>query len=252
MAPKYHLFYEILKNQLIRLPFVRSLAKLFHNTGINQDPNKVVCTYDFYRRAAHQAGAVILELGPGQTWQVGYQFLLDGAKTVYLCDTDRYFPDSALISNSLVFNQYNGKDLPYPSESIDLICSYNVYEHLRFPETTVHETQRVLKRGGVIICSIDLRDHLFDLESPDIFDCLRYSREQWNAMTWHRSLYVNRMRASDWIQLHIEAGFDIRWTNSFESSVARRHFLNGKLKYLRAFRSSDRFIHRIELIAVKT
>jgi len=250
-SKQLNLIAEAFKNQLIRIPIVKSLAKLKHQTGINQDPDQVDQVYTFYKRAGQQLGSTILELGPGQTWQVADQFCKDGAQSVYLCDIERYFPDSALQDQSIMFLPYQGKEIPLPSGCIDLVCSSNVYEHLRYPDTTIRETWRVLKQGGAVIHSIDLRDHYFDANSTRTFECLRYSQERWNAMTWHRSVYVNRLRASEWIRLHAQAGFQICWTEVVESLTAKQAFAEGGLRYLRTIDGLDRFTHRLDLLARK-
>jgi SAM-dependent methyltransferase len=41
-----------------------------------------------------------------------------------------------------------GENLPFPSNSMDLVCSFNVFEHVAVPERVLAESIRVLKPGG--------------------------------------------------------------------------------------------------------
>ena len=49
------------------------------------------------------------------------------------------------------FVTYNGRELPFPSESFDLVYSNQVMEHVRDPEFALLEIHRVLRKGGVFI-----------------------------------------------------------------------------------------------------
>jgi len=242
---------EKIKNLLIRISFVKKIAKLLHQTGANQDPSLVQQIFAFYSQVGEVQGKTVLELGPGQTWQVADLLCAAGASCVYLCDIERYFANDVLTDNNIAFIQYAGKNLPLEDASVDYVCSYNVFEHLRSPETTINEVFRILKRGGKAIHSIDLRDHYFNLDSAKSFNCLRYSDDAWDAMTFHRSVYVNRLRVSEWIRLHLAAGFSISWTRGYENSLIRNIFNSGGVQYLSKFSDEDRFTCRLDLMVEK-
>ena len=49
------------------------------------------------------------------------------------------------------FVTYDGRTLPFPSESFDMVYSAQVMEHVRDPEFAIREIFRVLRRGGSFI-----------------------------------------------------------------------------------------------------
>jgi SAM-dependent methyltransferase len=57
------------------------------------------------------------------------------------------------VRNDLNFKTYDGLNLPFPDNSVDLIYSHQVFEHVRYPEGLLHEVKRVLKEGGFFIGS---------------------------------------------------------------------------------------------------
>jgi SAM-dependent methyltransferase len=51
------------------------------------------------------------------------------------------------------FRTFNGIDLPLPDESVDLVYSRQVFEHVREPEPLLADIRRVLRPGGSFIGS---------------------------------------------------------------------------------------------------
>lgn len=49
------------------------------------------------------------------------------------------------------FVTYNGRDLPFPDASFDLVYSHQVLEHVRFPDQVLSEVARVMLPGGVFV-----------------------------------------------------------------------------------------------------
>jgi SAM-dependent methyltransferase len=72
----------------------------------------------------------------------------DSVKRVIGVDVDKAVLQNARMDETHVF----GKDgsLPLEAESVDLIVSYAVFEHLEFPEHSIKELNRILKPGGWI------------------------------------------------------------------------------------------------------
>jgi SAM-dependent methyltransferase len=143
--------------------------------------------------------------------------------------------------------------LPFADNSFDTIWSHTVYEHLRYPELTVSEVYRVLKKGGIIIHHIDLRDHLIlDENNPDTFNMLKYSDKTWWKMTSNRSIYVNRLRSSEWLNLHSKVGHkNIKLSIYSKSEIVLEYLKKGKLNYLKKFSNDDASIAQIKITATK-
>lgn len=94
-----------------------------------------------------------------------------------------------------------------PSQSIDLLWSHAVLEHIRKNEfeNLIKETNRVLKPGAVCSHRIDLKDHL-----GGNLNSLRFSDRIWESDFMARSgFYTNRLRYSEIIDTFKLAGFQI-------------------------------------------
>lgn len=205
---------EILQNVLMGLRPIAKLAQKFHSTGINADSEKACKVFDFYSRFVPVEGKDILEIGPGHTLEVLEEAINAGAKSGTAVDVIEYLSPLRVEKTLLTYRIYDGKKLPFGSERFDLIWSHTAFEHLRYPVITVEECFRVLKRGGKMVCLIDLGDHSFHgtgvVDPLKQFDCLRYPEWLWNLMRWNRSSYVNRLRQSAWLDLFERAGFVLR------------------------------------------
>lgn len=56
-------------------------------------------------------------------------------------------------SNNLIFEKYDGTNIPYPDETFDVVISFQVIEHIQDDLNYISETYRVLKKGGLFICT---------------------------------------------------------------------------------------------------
>ncbi len=71
-------------------------------------------------------------------------------------------------------------------------------------------------------------------------------------MTWNRSNYVNRLRASDWIEIHESAGFKIINNDTETSDYIRDNYkTKSKLKYLLKYSEHDAISTKIYLVGKK-
>jgi ubiquinone/menaquinone biosynthesis C-methylase UbiE len=246
-----NIFAELIKNQLIRVPVARRYFQRFHVTGINQDEKAVREVTEFYLSYFDPHGKRVLELGPGQTWQIASQMKAAGA-TVAIADIDAYISSEKAEEIGVDYRIYDGKKLPFEDEQFDVILSHTVYEHIRFPEITITETYRLLKKGGKIVHLNDLGDHYsYGVNEDLLFNCLKYPEWLWRAMTLNRSGFVNRLRQSEWIALHEKTGFTITKSKLTFSKHIRKLYDAGKLSYLDKFSEEDRFCSQIVLCAVK-
>ncbi len=244
---------EIVKNCLIKVPFIKEIAKKRHVTGFNQSEEGIRTIFETYRRYTGFEGKNVIELGPGHTWGPAKKMKEAGAASVSIIDIERYIPDTVLGENPwLNYIMYPGGTMPLAAEQFDLVLSYTVYEHLRQPETTIRETFRILKKGGLAVHLIDLGDHLhFGHDPSKQFNCLRFGNTTWDLMSRNRSIYVNRIRKSGWRKLHREAGFTIVEEKDIIDEYSRTLFEKGGLAYLAKLEPEDRFVSNLILVVRK-
>lgn len=244
---------EIAKNYLIKVPFIKTMAKKRHVTGFNQSEAGIKTIFDTYAAYTDFAGKDIIELGPGHTWGPAKKMKEAGAASVSIIDIEKYVPDTVLQENPwLNYIIYPGGEMPLPEGAFDLVVSFTVYEHLRHPETTIRETFRILKKGGLAIHLIDLGDHMhYGLDPAKQFNCLRFGKKTWELMSMNRSIYVNRLRVSDWRRLHQEAGFSIVEEKPHIDEFCKDLYAKGKLQYLSRVSAEDRFASNLLLVVRK-
>lgn len=92
-----------------------------------------------------------------------------------------------------------------PDGSIDFVWSCVVLEHVPRAEfaTMAREMRRVLKPGGVMAHSVDLRDHM-----GGGLNNLRFPAERWDTRTiMEAGLYTNRLGYRDILDAFRDAGF---------------------------------------------
>jgi SAM-dependent methyltransferase len=215
---------EIAQNALMSIAPVRRLAQRWHSTGIKNDPGAARQAFDFLRSAGPVEGRHILEIGPGQTLKVLQYALEAGAASCTAVDIVNYFEDAPPeVLGGVALKIYDGRRLPVEDQSVDLIWSFDTFEHLRYPEITVRECRRVLRPGGRLICEVDIRDH-YETDEAKLADNLRYHRWLWNAMTWNRSAFTNRLRYSEWRRLFASAGLTVESCVTRVSDVLQREY----------------------------
>lgn len=180
---------------------------------------------------------VCLELGPGNTLINACKFLHNGAKKVILVDKyPRYIftkKQAPQIENEITFlrNKYCGsqkfdtdttdcqidtslielitsdlKEVNLP-EKIDFAYSVSVFEHIKNVEDNIKKLSHVIKDGGFMYHSIDLRDH-YNFRNPFLF--LKYSNSTWEKyLTKEGISYTNRVRYTEFKRLFEKYGFKI-------------------------------------------
>lgn len=245
---------ELILNQLIKIPAVRERAKKYHRTGISHDPTRIDRVYYELTNHVSVVSKDILELGSGKTTEIVQKAVEQGASSIAILDIERYLTNEVTDRLGINYKIYNGQKMPFESESFDLIWSNDVFEHVRFPETTVAETFRLLRPGGAVVHIIDLQDHFsYGKDEPFLaLNCLKYPKWLWELMTWNRSNFVNRLRASEWVRLHETVGFTIVAQSTEPDEFIRQHYRNEKrLEYLRAYSEHDAVSAKITLTGTK-
>jgi SAM-dependent methyltransferase len=186
----------------------------------------------------------VVELGPGQTPDLLFGALAFGARKAVGLDVERYLNsgtreignfeksynrirgavDCGRLPGNLSLREnrfrhagvvpqdcfdvrlYDGKRFPLDDESVDIIWSRSVLEHVKDYRDVLREMERVLKPGGISCHIIDLRDHTTFENGKDWLRFLKYTNAQWNLMTGHRTTWSNRVRASQWEKAFQEGG----------------------------------------------
>lgn len=208
-------------------------------------------------------GTRVLELGPGKTCEILAAFTLAGARSGlgldYSLDVPAALPPARLqatarileehrpdflaavasspqtvrqryeaISASgeapLEFQRYNGWSIPLADQSVDLIVSRSVLEHV--DRTSVKpllgELRRVLRPDGGMVHVIDMRDHMhlipgkaspngpsFSGVTGDWLDALTYPEWLFRAMFSRSAVMINRIRIDEWLSLFAQSGFTV-------------------------------------------
>lgn len=173
----------------------------------------------------------IVELGCGDSVASGFYAKAKGFQKIYLIDSGAFenaelsfylslcqeelgsspvvsSKDELLRSLGISYLTNGLKSLQsIPSNSVDLIFSQAVLEHIpkeQFEDFAL-ESFRVLKTGGVISHTIDLKDHM---ESS--LNSLRFSKFFWESWLVRKTLaYTNRLRHGEIIHVFKKAGFSI-------------------------------------------
>ena len=202
-------------------PSARRVLRHRGSYGLDADPAAAAAVFSQLTNALASAdfsfgGRAVLELGPGRSPDLAMLALEDGAIRYWGADTHLQLDDRMFRrvgDRAVTLCEYNGRNLPVPSASVDLIYSKSVLEHVRAGavEPLLADCRRALSAGGVMVHIIDLRDHMHiegdHATHGDWLEALRYSDAEFRAMFSNRSTYINRLRAPEWSDALIQAGF---------------------------------------------
>lgn len=224
---------EVFKNLLIVVPGVRKLASRSYRTGIMNDPLIVKKRFSEMAQLIEKGGyknASVLEIGPGQTSNVILN--LQKSKHVtkaYVSDITDYFGSEYWENNEIKFCK--GSIDTINAQSIDLIYSYDVLEHIHDPKKFLLGIKRVMHQNSLLFFDWDLRDHLKLGVEENWFDMHKYTNLAWYMQMSNRTSFVNRLQMNDWKDLFMRAGFQILTVETLESEVAsaemkKKHNIN--------------------------
>jgi SAM-dependent methyltransferase len=184
------------------------------------------------------SGAVVLELGPGDSIASAVIGCAYGVRRTYLVDSGNFASKKVAFYKKLASNmRKRGLNIPdlenatsfedvmlichaeyltngisslgqMPSGSIDFVWSHSVLEHVKKNdvERLLQELKRVLKPGAISSHNIDFQDHL-----DGALNNLRFSDRVWESSFFAKSgFYTNRIPAVTMHGMFKAAGFEIR------------------------------------------
>lgn len=125
----------------------------------------------FDQVSAHGNGVTVVDLGCG-TGASYDAFRRRNRNTRWLGLDIADSPEAnAQAKRPLCFCTYDGVRIPLAENSVDIVYSRQVFEHVRHPEGLLSETHRVLKPGGVFVGSTS---HLEPLHSRSFWNYTPY------------------------------------------------------------------------------
>ena len=219
----------------VAAPSARRVMRQRGSYGLEADPAAAAAVFSELTTALESAdfnldGRAVLELGPGRSPELAISALENGAIEYWGVDTNLQLDDRMFWEvggRAVTLCEYDGRHLPVSSDAIDLIYSKSVLEHVRAGtiKPLLADCWRVLKAGGVMAHIIDLRDHMHikgdHVIDGDWLEALKYSDAEFRAMFSNRSTYINRLRASEWRDALIEAGFLVSGWKTRREALAR-------------------------------
>jgi SAM-dependent methyltransferase len=203
-------------------------------------PGHIVTVFNKYREALRKlgrtaSGCTVAEVGSG-VYNPGSVGLLGlGARKVLLVEPNYFIPDVAKFSAhmqrlceavngsedgaldpSQIYRVQGGQVVLngdvvelaaatttkwlVSSNSVDIVLSNSVLEHVRDVDSVVSEMARCLRPGGIGVHYVHLRDHYFKFP----FDMLKYSKFVWERVLTTRKGgggYQNRARLSQLLRV---------------------------------------------------
>lgn len=118
-----------------------------------------------------------------------------------------------LNSEHIVLIQADLASHDFQGETFDFIYSNAVLEHMTGLDEMFHKLSQLLAPGGLMLHSIDLREHLSDRPIADkntSIEFYKFSVEEWSRRYPPGSnSHINRLRLCDYRRLFEEAGFQI-------------------------------------------
>jgi SAM-dependent methyltransferase len=194
-----------------------------------------------------QKDATAVEIGTGWCPTIPLGLTIQGI-VVHTYDHARHVtPAGISASRSSVGGDWNmvhyhapgdGTTTGLPNDSVDFHFSIAVLEHIpnEIIVRLLREAHRILRPGGILYHEIDLRDHFAEFDhSISSINFLRFNDFTWRLLGQNKISYQNRLRASDFLALFRQSGFEIV---NIETRVDEQ-----ALSTLRDLRIANRFRH---------
>ena len=135
------------------------IAKIFPNTKHS--------AFTHYRRQVSENLAdntIVLDIGGGKRCAFAEECRKhEGIKIIALDVSAEELAFNNDVDEKIVFDITSGKRVPLENESVDMVTSSSVLEHLNNLENAVREVSRILKPGGKFISLLPCKFALFAL-----------------------------------------------------------------------------------------
>ena len=97
---------------------------------------------------------------------------------IYIIDVNKKALD--LIPSNLYYEKKvcDATALPYPNDFFDIVCSFDVFEHIKNDKKAVLEAHRVLKKNGWLLLMVPAFNFLFSAHDKALLHYRRYSKKK--------------------------------------------------------------------------
>ena len=97
---------------------------------------------------------------------------------IYIIDVNKKALD--LIPSNLYSEKRlcDATALPYPNDFFDIVCSFDVFEHIKNDKKAVLEAHRVLKKNGHLLLMVPAFNFLFSAHDKALLHYRRYSKKK--------------------------------------------------------------------------
>lgn len=105
----------------------------------------------------------------------------------------------------------DARKMPFKDETFASIFSISTFEHITNPQKVIKEAYRVLKKGGILVTTIETEDvdsqtfYRGTLDKLGLHSASKFLLRRYNKM-FHRNVIVNK---NVWLQYFKKAGFSI-------------------------------------------
>jgi ubiquinone/menaquinone biosynthesis C-methylase UbiE len=137
--------------------------------------------------------AVILEIGSSSGYLL--KEIKNASPASYLIGSDCIPEPLEKISEKIPgipLIQFDLVNCPLPDNSVDIVVSLNVLEHIKDDETALKQIYRILKPGGYAIIEVPANQDLYDFYDEQLKHFRRYSLHELKTLTEKTGFFVVR------------------------------------------------------------